>query len=778
MTKNFSPEPRSARPAEEPPSTTTLAMLLKPKISLQTTLILSAIAAAVACSAGEGNPDDDNSTDLVDGSSSGGGLNLDGGSGGKGGIPDDIIDAPPTESCADGVRDPDEACDDGNMNDGDGCGANCRYVEPGWVCPDEGEPCRAFAKCGDGAAVFPEQCDDGNLDPSDGCSPTCKFEIGWTCDSTPTAPSTCRQTVCGDGAQEGSETCEEANGQPFDGCSVVCQAEPECTDNGCTSSCGDGLIIGEEQCDDGNGTSGDGCSDTCQQEPGYICDQAPPCEGDDCTLQLPIVFRDFNESHPDFWPPYKEGDEDGFAPGIVMNRLDANGKPVYASSPALSHVTSAQTFSEWYTSTDALIVGDIMLYANGEGGYVNRYGANGEQYFAAVKTPQETGNYASQAACEDGCVNRARDPQYPFNGQVALRCEEQGTTCQTERLAIDQERNDLMQLVNQLANAENQNPPNEDLIADLEEQIAAQEEFIEETEAAFDTCLTECQEAFDERIATCEAMCFPCSNNNAQWCVGGEQLALDGNPLFFPIDDAPGILPDTRGAAKIPAQVYMGLGWPWEAGGTGENPPAGSPMHNFHFTSEIAYWFKYTTGMTATFRFIGDDDVFVFVNRRLLIDLGGIHVPLTGEFNFAANGNVTWSTSQPPDPGDEGPPGGPLANGATTVADLGLQDGGVYEIKVFHAERKPEGSSFQLTLSGFNTARSECLPICGDGIIAAGEQCDDGEELNTGGHNRCNADCTIGEYCGDGIVQEEEECDDADPNKPQGCAGCFITVVK
>ncbi len=86
---------------------------------------------------------------------------------------------------------------------------------------------------------------------------------------------------------------------------MTCQGEPSCTDNGCTSSCGDGLIIGEEQCDDGNGISGDGCSETCQQEPGYVCEQAPPCEGDACTMQLPIVFRDFNESHPDFWPPTK-----------------------------------------------------------------------------------------------------------------------------------------------------------------------------------------------------------------------------------------------------------------------------------------------------------------------------------------------------------------------------------------------------------------------------------------------------------------------------------------
>jgi hypothetical protein len=115
----------------------------------------------------------------------------------------------------------------------------------------------------------------------------------------------------------------------------------------------------------------------------------------------------------------------------------------------------------------------------------------------------------------------------------------------------------------------------------------------------------------------------------------------------------------------------------------------------------------------------------------------------------------------------------------TTAAALGMTAGNVYEIKVFHAERKPEGSSFQLTLSGFNTARSECNSICGDAILAAGEQCDLGTENNVGGHNGCNSDCTLGAYCGDGIVQEDvEQCDDNAPDAPSDCSGCRILRVR
>src|SRR5690606_21344779 len=137
------------------------------------------------------------------------------------------------------------------------------------------------------------------------------------------------------------------------------------------------------ECDDGNAIDRDGCSATCKIEPGYVCEQAPACPDgqEDCPLDLPIVFRDFDTSHPDFQEPDPVGSTnrpcDGYAPGIAGATLDANGKPVFASAPAGSCV-SADGFAQWYVDSNvsSTILGNIVLYPNGNGGYVNRFGAN------------------------------------------------------------------------------------------------------------------------------------------------------------------------------------------------------------------------------------------------------------------------------------------------------------------------------------------------------------------------------------------------------------------
>jgi fibro-slime domain-containing protein len=142
---------------------------------------------------------------------------------------------------------------------------------------------------------------------------------------------------------------------------------------------------------------------------------------------------------------------------------------------------------------------------------------------------------------------------------------------------------------------------------------------------------------------------------------------LDGNPLFFPIDDDPELLDDEPEQARIPPD-YAAAEWPWESEYLGE-----ATLHNFLITTEIHIQFSYEASRTQRFSFLGDDDLWVFLNGRLIIDLGGWHEPLEGEFSLDAD----------------------------TAARHGLADGEMYEIAVFHAERQPFGSSFLMRLEGF-----------------------------------------------------------------------------
>ncbi|MFC1641974.1 DUF4215 domain-containing protein [Myxococcota bacterium] len=637
----------------------------------------------------------------------------------------------PAPRCGDGVlnRDLGEACDDGNAQDGDGCVADCSSVQDGWIC-SPGQPCQSqiqcgdglthggeqcddandsnpndgchecqlapgyecpfpgapcLARCGDGTQILNEECDDGNAVDGDGCASTCELESGWICEGT--GVGSCRRTLCNDGTLEGTEGCEDGNNDLGDGCTPLCTIEPDCTapDGHCTSVCGDGLVLGSEACDDGNALDWDGCSSICQVEPGYQCTQPPLGE----TMSVPVVYRDFRAGG-DFEPGGAVG-ENAAVTGLVSGALDDEGKPVFVGSPGAGYITGARSFSLWYrdqAGVNSALASELVLYSNGAGSYVNRWGAEGERYeHPRPVTEQWCGT-------SDDCIG----PDDQTN-----------CTC-TGRDGVD--------------------------------EVCGSQVF------GFIEC-----KVTEEDWGGAEPVTI--------WYTVTGPAAIDGNPLFFPLDGVADMVTATSeyGVALIPPNY--GGNWTEEAA---------AADHNFHFTSEVRYWFQFSAGQSYTLDFTGDDDVWVFINKRLAVDLGGIHTPVSGTIilDGDGSGDVTITQSEP-----KGEPS------QHDTVDLGLLDGQVYEIAVFQAERKREASTYKLTLSGFNVSKSKCGPICGDGVLSPGEQCDNGEGNSTepGVYGQCNPDCTRGPYCGDGLPQAEggEECDDGVNNIASGCApGCKL----
>ena len=54
--------------------------------------------------------------------------------------------------------------------------------------------------------------------------------------------------------------------------------------------------------------------------------------------------------------------------------------------------------------------------------------------------------------------------------------------------------------------------------------------------------------------------------------------------------------------------------------------------HNYYFTYELESKFTYQGGETFSFR--GDDDVWVFIDDQLVVDIGGVHGPQSGSVNL------------------------------------------------------------------------------------------------------------------------------------------------
>lgn len=87
--------------------------------------------------------------------------------------------------------------------------------------------------------------------------------------------------------------------------------------------------------------------------------------------------------------------------------------------------------------------------------------------------------------------------------------------------------------------------------------------------------------------------------------------------------------------------------------------------HNYSFTTEIHTQFTYKGG--EVFTFTGDDDLFAFINKKLVINLGGVHTAETGSVDLDK-----------------------------VAGQVGIVVGNTYPLDLFGAERHPSESHFRI----------------------------------------------------------------------------------
>jgi fibro-slime domain-containing protein len=535
----------------------------------------------------------------------------------------------------------------------------------------------------------------------------------------------CRATLCGNGQlNPPAETCDDGNQKSGDGCSPDCHTETDwvCATPGkpCTYAvvCGDGLVAGMETCDDHNTEDGDGCDHTCRLESGWTCPQAgAPCvprcgdgkrlgaeQCDDGNNLAGDGCSDTCRIEPGFACPTAgqlchrtvcgDGNKEGAESCDDGNTVAGDGCGADCRSEPVCAGTSGCTSP----------CGDGLKLPGEEcddGNTVSGDGCSADcklepNWDCRAVSDAEDGTLVVPVVYRD-FLSYDHDNGHPNFGAGVSGTVVPGMVQAT----LGADRKPLMV----------DPPPANSFLT---------------TSADFDQWYHDSplgSLVLDTLTLTQQANGTFVYDHSEMW----SNTAPVGwiTPPFFPLDDRGWALPPN--GPEIPYLAAC------------DNDQMN---HNYSFTSEVRYWFQYAGG--EVLEFIGDDDVWVFVNGQLAVDLGGVH--------SASSGSVTLD--------------------AVAAAKFGLTVGRIYEIAVFQAERHMCGSSYKLTLGAFVRQTTVCTAHCGDGIVNGTEVCDDG--VNDGRYGGCNPGCDgLGPYCGDGAVAAGiEDCDDGRNTSTYGQSGC------
>jgi fibro-slime domain-containing protein len=163
------------------------------------------------------------------------------------------------------------------------------------------------------------------------------------------------------------------------------------------------------------------------------------------------------------------------------------------------------------------------------------------------------------------------------------------------------------------------------------------------------------------------------------------------NDRFFPLDDPAFLQAHPEFVAEQKWQEVLD---------NGQRPSDG--LRNFHFTLEANTTFTYKG--TEKFTFRGDDDLWVFIDGKLVIDLGGVHGPLQRTIDLSLTNPKNRAT--PADKkldilaadlhvGDDVAPERRLQSTERLVLEVGKE----YTFDLFFAERHTGGCRFRVDTS-------------------------------------------------------------------------------